>query len=164
MGYLSAWWYNVLFLYTSATVLIAARLSPSILAEVSEESILDRWHKAVEILETYGVFGMSIRQLTTTLCLLYDAVPQQYSRLRRDPRHIDAVTAPIAYTEAPDRRPINQIASQSAPYCGPFRDLTHENNPPHENNQHPFTDSWPDFDDVFDPNDLSWLMTMPLEN
>ena len=80
VGYFSAWWYNVLFLYTSATVLIAARLSPSILAEVSEESILDGWRKAMEVLEEYGVFGTSIRRLTDTLRLLFDAVPQQYSR------------------------------------------------------------------------------------
>ena len=48
VGFLSAWWYNVLFLYASGSVLIAARLNDAILREVSEDAVLDSWRKASE--------------------------------------------------------------------------------------------------------------------
>ena len=162
IGCLSAWWYNVLYLYTSATVLIAARLSPSILAEVSEESILDGWHKAVEVLEGYGVFGTSIRRLTNTLRLLFDAVPQQYSRLRQHPRQLEADAAPVTHPQAqgvtplPYWRPTNPVSSLSSSLHEPAGNFTYENNNPSS------TGALPEFDIVFDPNDLSWLMTVPL--
>ena len=111
VGHLSAWWFNVLFLYSSATVLIAARLSPSVRADVSEESILDSWRKAVEVLDEYGVFGSSIPHLTTTLRLLFDAVPQQYSRLKQNPRQVEADTAPLTHTQANGAVPLAILAS-----------------------------------------------------
>ena len=167
VGYFSAWWYNVLFLYTSATVLIAARLSSSILAEVSEEPILDGWRKAMEVLEEYGVFGTSIRRLTDTLHLLFDAVPQQYSRLRQNPRQIEANKAAVTHTSAhgvtplPYWRQMNPAGFLSPPLYESANEFTHENNNPPENNNLPFTGAALDFDNVFDPNDLSWLMTVP---
>lgn len=78
-GTLSPWWYNVLFLYTSATVLIAARLSPYILAEVPESAIVMWWQQAIEALGDYSAFGSTVQHSLTTLQVLYDTVPQQFS-------------------------------------------------------------------------------------
>lgn len=161
--YLSAWWYNVLFLYTSATVLIAARLSPDILNEVPEEKILESWRKAVKLLEKYGAFGTSIQRLVTTLRLLFDAVPQQYSRLRQQlPRqHEDSVTAALTPTRSqaplmsstiwrPADFPTPSLDQEAADFlCETGGGLD---------------ETLLDFNNVFDPNDLSWLLTMPFNN
>lgn len=169
VGSLSAWWYNVLFLYTAATVLIAARLSSPILAEVSEESILDGWRKAMEILMEYGVFGKSICRLTTTLRLLFDAVPQQYSRLRQNPQQSQPTTAPATQIRAPDATfftgvpTTRQIGFSSSPFLTP-RDLAQEHTNLRENNDFSSVEIPLDFGEVFDPTDLSWLMTIPFDS
>lgn len=162
LAYLSAWWYNVLFLYSSATVLIAARLSPSILTDISEESILESWRRAMEILEKYGVVGTSIRRLTTTLRLLFDAVPQQYSRIWQNqadaPAHSSQNQSNSATTANPSGRTTNAVGFASSPFIiNPFNTSNFAND---SNERLP--GGLPDFDDVFDPNDLSWLMTVPL--
>ena len=158
----AAWWYNVLYLYTSATVLIAARLSPAILADVSEESVLDGWHKAMEILEGYSPTGPSIKRLTTTLRLLLEAVPQQYSRFKETSRQIQGEVSSVPQSQIqatvplPYWRPLDLVDSFSTPQVDLTRGLQddHDALP---------NDSFPVFDTSFDPNDLSWLMTIPLD-
>ncbi|OAP64278.1 hypothetical protein AYL99_00250 [Fonsecaea erecta] len=164
VGSLAAWWYNVLYLYTSATVLIAARLSPAILVDVSEESILDGWRKAMEILDWYSPFGTSIQRLTTTLRLLSDAVPQQYSRFRGSSQQLQP-TVPSATQNlgqsSPSMyawRPPEPVDHMPATLDGTTGVITQDDIYPLIN------DSFLDFDSVFDPNDLSWLMTIPLDS
>ncbi|OQV05675.1 Fungal specific transcription factor domain-containing protein [Cladophialophora immunda] len=163
-GSLAAWWYNVLYLYTSATVLIAARLCPAIFADVSEESILDGWRKAMEILDWYSPFGTSIKRLTTTLRLLSDAVPQQYSRFKGNSQQSQPNTSSAAQNlgqRSPSMsswrppEPVDNIEVPVADTAGaaPQDDLYLFSNEP-----------FLDFDSVFDPNDLSWLMTIPLDS
>jgi hypothetical protein len=166
---LSVWWYNVLFLYTSATVLIAARLSPSILAEMTEESILERWNKAMDILEGYGTkFGQSIHRLTTTLRLLFDAVPQQYSRLRQNARQneTEIISSTVQNNHAPSTvpmsfwRPMEQNSLSSSNFYDPARDYVQDADVLLND---PFiSGSWAEFDAAFDPTDFSWLMTVPM--
>jgi hypothetical protein len=170
VGSLSAWWYNVLFLYTAATVLIAARLSSPVLAQVSEESILDAWRKSMEILMGYKIFGKSICRLTTTLRLLFDAVPHQYSRLRQNPQRTQASTVPGTEIRAPDSTTFTgvpttrQIGFSSSPFYAPVRDPAQEHANLGENNDFSSIENPLDFGAVFDPTDLSWLMTIPLDS
>jgi hypothetical protein len=174
VGYLSPWWYNVLFLYTAATVLIAARLDPLVLAEVSEESILDRWHKALGILEGYGVFGISIRRLTTTLRLLFDAVPQQFSQRRQNARQLDAAEARNTYDEVQvtvplaDWRLTNPIGTPPSSLPPSLRETapgsTFENINSFEGHNPSFPEAWSEFDSCFDLQDYSWLTTIPFES
>lgn len=168
---LSVWWYNVLFLYTAATVLIAARLSPSILAEITEESILERWNKAMDILEGYGTkFGQSIHRLTTTLRLLFDALPQQYSRLRQNARQNETETThPAIQNNHPQSsapmsfwRPMESTGLSSSNFYDPARDYVQDTD---DLINDPFiSGSWTDFDAAFDPMDFSWLMTVPMND
>ena len=162
-GSSAAWWYNVLYLYTSATVLIAARLAPAILAEVSEESILHGWHKAMEVLEGYSPVGASIQHLTTTLRLLFEAVPEQYSRFKENPRQTQEDVLTITQDPGPRtvQLPYWHIADPLASFLTPLDDLTRC--PPDDNDALP-NETLLDFDTVFDPNDLSWLMTIPLDS
>lgn len=164
------WWFNVLFLYTSATVLIAARLSPSILAETTEEAILEGWNKAMDILEGYGTrFGQSIHRLTTTLRLLFDAVPQQYSRLRQNARQneteVMSSTIPNNHNSntgsmAAFWRPMEQNGLSSSNFYDPARDFVQDTDVLLND---PFmSGTWAEFDAAFDPTDFSWLMTVPV--
>jgi hypothetical protein len=157
----SAWWYNVLYLYTSATVLIAARLSSEILADVSEDAVLEAWHTAVHILEQYSAIGASIKRLTTTLRLLSEAVPQQYSRIKSSEQHVRSQTPAVAQShvqtamQAAGMATGNTLDATSFPLDG--ADGT-------PSGQDFFSADFAlDFDTVFDPSDLSWLMTIPLD-
>ena len=76
---LSAWWYNTIFLYTSATVLIAASLSSSVVAEIQEDSIYDSFHKAIAVLRQYTIFNPSIVRLTAALHILSSFIPKNHS-------------------------------------------------------------------------------------
>ncbi|OOQ82807.1 putative C6 transcription factor [Penicillium brasilianum] len=73
-GPLPAWWYNILYIYTAATVLIAGRLSPTILAEISEPSITRSWNCALEILRKYQSHSTSARRCVAALEILYEQV------------------------------------------------------------------------------------------
>ncbi|EXJ66448.1 uncharacterized protein A1O5_10600 [Cladophialophora psammophila CBS 110553] len=163
IGSLAAWWYNVLYLYTSATVLIAARLSSAIMVDVSEELILDGWRKAMEVLDWYNPFGASIKRLTTTLRLLFDAVPQQYSRFKGNSRGFQ-----------PDTLSATRNLDQGSPSMPPLRPpeptnivampvAETANTLPQDDTNTFSSECFLDFDTVFDPNDLSWLMTIPLD-
>ncbi len=160
-GFLAAWWYNVLYLYTAATVLIAARMSLSILAEISEESILDRWNKALEVLEGYGVFGTSIRRLSTTLRLLFDAVPQQYFKHRQQPRQTDENLAQEANENPQGTLALSSWRMMDSTGSLPSNSYEQARDIAHDGNSFSFADPLPDFVTAFDPNDLSWLTTTP---
>lgn len=153
-GLLSAWWYNILFLYTSSTILIAARLSSAILSEIPEPTILQSWQNAIAAMEMYEDFGPSITHLIATLRLLSEAVPHQYSRLREGSRQ---------QTEALVSIPQIQIQAQP---CMDSTDqaVTIENDPlqSRTRGQSPLYGEYlPSFDMNFDLDDLSWLLTNP---
>lgn len=74
------WWYNVFYVYSAATVLIAARLDPSIISELTEASILESWQHALDVLQAYTKFSESTHKLLTALHLLFDEVPVRYSQ------------------------------------------------------------------------------------
>jgi hypothetical protein len=154
----------VLYLYTSATVLIAARLSSAILADISEESILDGWHKAMEVLEGYSAFGASIKRLTTTLTLLFEAVPRQYSRFKENSRQVQADTSSVSQNQGqgsvplPYWRSLDPVDFVSTPVDSLPREQSKDDSNGFSN------DTLLDFDAVFDPNDHSWLMTIPLDS
>ncbi|KAJ5676460.1 uncharacterized protein N7477_002093 [Penicillium maclennaniae] len=73
-GPLPAWWYNILYIYTAATVLIAGRLCSPILSEVTEASITHSWECALEILRKYQKYSTSARRCVAALEILYEQV------------------------------------------------------------------------------------------
>ncbi|GES66788.1 C6 transcription factor [Aspergillus terreus] len=80
-GPLPAWWYNILYVYTAATVIIAGRLCPAILEEVTESALTRSWDSALEILRKYQSYSTSARRCVAALEILYERVvsegPQQ---------------------------------------------------------------------------------------
>jgi hypothetical protein len=164
VGSLAAWWDNVLYVYTSATILIAARLSASVLADVLEESLSDGLRKAVEILDRYKLFRASIPRLTATLRLLVEVVPRQYSRVYPQLRQDDAGIT--AGNQTPS------ISGATFSFWCPLKPKGSSSHPSHQTSRHPnsgndqpaLTEVRPEFDAVFDPEDFTWLMTIPLDN
>ncbi|RAH57691.1 C6 transcription factor [Aspergillus piperis CBS 112811] len=73
-GPLPAWWYNILYVYTAATVLIAGRLCPAILEEVTEAAITQSWGNALEVLQRYHSHSTSARRCVAALEILYERV------------------------------------------------------------------------------------------
>ncbi|PYH96647.1 putative C6 transcription factor [Aspergillus ellipticus CBS 707.79] len=73
-GPLPAWWYNILYVYTAATVLIAGRLCPAILEEVTEVAITQSWNYALEILRKYHSLSTSARRCVAALEIVYERV------------------------------------------------------------------------------------------
>ncbi|KAJ5423090.1 hypothetical protein N7445_011198 [Penicillium cf. griseofulvum] len=76
-GPLPAWWYNILYVYTSATVLIAGRLCAAILAEVTESSVVQSWNHALEVLRKYQSYSTSAHRCVAALEILYEQVTSE---------------------------------------------------------------------------------------
>lgn len=139
VGSVDAWWYNVLFLYSSATCLVAARLTKSVQAEIGD-TILESWRKCMAILQEYSTFDASVRRLIATLSILFDTIPKQYGRL-------EATSATFDLDQNPSALGSDPLFSGSS-----WQII-----------QRP-TAGVDDFDFGFDPDDLSWLITVPLES
>ncbi|KAJ5614870.1 hypothetical protein N7528_008524 [Penicillium herquei] len=73
-GPLPAWWYNILYVYTSATVLIAGQLCPEIKNEVTNDAFSYSWNSALEILRKYQGYSKSARRCVAALEILYEQV------------------------------------------------------------------------------------------
>lgn len=70
-----AWWYIVFYVYTAATVLIAARLHPTIVTEFTETSINDAWQGAMRSLKHFQAFGPYAKRCALALRSLYERLP-----------------------------------------------------------------------------------------
>ncbi|OQU97083.1 Fungal specific transcription factor domain-containing protein [Cladophialophora immunda] len=74
---LPAWWYTIFYVYTAATVLVAARLNHSLLAEVTEQAVHQSLTKAMNILSRLDVFSPHARRCSAAIALLLDQVMHQ---------------------------------------------------------------------------------------
>ncbi|TGO59235.1 hypothetical protein BOTNAR_0166g00030 [Botryotinia narcissicola] len=92
---ISPWWCDVIFLYKSATVLIAGSLYPSTVAEISETALHERFYNATAILRQYTTFNPSILRLVTILDILFQIVPQKFSRLKKASQWVEAEARPL---------------------------------------------------------------------
>ncbi|QKX52966.1 uncharacterized protein TRUGW13939_00037 [Talaromyces rugulosus] len=162
---LSAWWCNTIFLYTSATVLIAASLCPSVVAEVSENSVYDSFHKAIAVLRQYTNFNSSILRLTTALHVLSSIIPKHYSKLKQAAAQqtetsADVVTSGDTFTAATFQYwcPIRPNRRQPSPLSDPPKgNSTSEIN----NHNHVSSPSLSNLELMFDSDDFSWLTKIP---
>ena len=86
---LPAWWYSIFYVYTAATVLVAARLHPAIAAEISDKIIMDAWHSVLMILDRFQAFTKHAKRCAAAVTLLFDQVPQQqrHQQQQRVQRH-----------------------------------------------------------------------------
>lgn len=165
---LPAWWYSIFYVYTAATVLVAARLSPSILAELTEQAVSEAWDKAMNILSRYQAFTNLARRCATALNLLLNQVLQQEqrSRSRQTPDGDDLLSNSMA---GPRPQPVCGTSAQAptgiptdnwAPFGMEFmmRSGSLESDLDVENLVREMNTSGMQFD-IF--GDMSWLTDMP---
>ncbi|KAF5869565.1 putative c6 transcription protein [Botrytis fragariae] len=152
-------WCNVTFLYKSATVLIAGGLCPSIVAEISEASIHESFYKATAILRQYTTFNSSVLRLVTILDILFQIVPQKFSRLKKASQRIE--------TEAGPPTPDDDNSAATFQYWCPIKPIRHaasahqdtvQSSPENSGSSQILTD----LDRLFDTDDFTWLTKMPL--
>ncbi|EXJ56992.1 hypothetical protein A1O7_07336 [Cladophialophora yegresii CBS 114405] len=75
---LPAWWYCILYLYTAATVLVAARLNATIEKELGgEDVVLTASRTVTAALHRYGSFGKHTKRCAAAVELLFDQIPGQ---------------------------------------------------------------------------------------
>ncbi|TEY75880.1 hypothetical protein BOTCAL_0063g00120 [Botryotinia calthae] len=155
---ISAWWCNVIFLYKSATVLIAGGLCPSVVAEISEASIHESFYKATAIPRPYTAFNSSTLRLVTVLDILFQIVPQKFSRLKKASQRIE--------TGAGLSTPDGDNSAVAFQYWSPIRPIRHassaqqdavRSNPENNGSSQILTD----LDRLFDTNDFAWLTKIP---
>lgn len=73
VGLLPAWWYRVYYVYTAATVLIAANLRP----EIFPASVLGTaWGQSMSVLKNHEKFGQSARRCVAALHILSSKILQ----------------------------------------------------------------------------------------
>ncbi|KAF5009242.1 hypothetical protein FDECE_4535 [Fusarium decemcellulare] len=150
VGLLPAWWYRVYYVYSAATVLIAAKLRPDVFPAVD---IGRSWGQAISVLKSHERFGQSARRCVAALHILsskiLQAVPsghpgQDGSSKKTSCRTSEGSQAGAANDipsdiELPDL--VQQLADE---FETPLPDLYHQD--------------LADFN--FDVNDMSWLNDM----
>lgn len=70
---LPAWWYRVYYIYTAATILLAAELRVEIFAH---SSISEHWNMAMSSLRSHEHFGISARRCVAALEILSSKILQ----------------------------------------------------------------------------------------
>lgn len=163
IGFLSAWWYNVLFLYASGTVLIAARLNDAILCEVSEDSILDSWRKASELLGNYARYSKSIRRCFRMLQILFETVPYRYSRLRQKTSKDGGDSSQSNLEPDQQTAPENLSMQQMSTSTFGVAQSNDETSLPFEEMDLDMTRAWLE-NEPFVPDDLSWFTYAPFDS
>ena len=162
VGSLAAWWFNVYFIYTAATVLLAARLRPTITAEVSDEAIIKSWGQAIEVLNRYEKFSASASRMVATLQILFDKVPQRYMQPSGQAQQMQA-QVPLS-----DEQPILDTSMAAQPWPADTTPWSQDRfkmamdlgtGPPQDSAMG--TSYLDNFDFSFDPNDVSWLNSVP---
>ncbi|KAJ4983632.1 fungal specific transcription factor [Stagonosporopsis vannaccii] len=157
IGFTSAWWHNVLYIYSAATVLVAARLSPSILSEIPEESISQSWSRAIDVMKFYQVSNPVIRRYVAALEIICRVIPEHYSHSRHQ--------LPQCQTAA------EEAQSMAVQFQADKQGRSRQGSPNAESQCEQTTGSLEDcyVDDLlgsnfdFGINDLSWLNVMPFE-
>ncbi|KAF7896086.1 hypothetical protein EAF00_006101 [Botryotinia globosa] len=157
---ISPWWCNVVFLYKSATVLIAGGLCPSVVAEISETSIHESLYKATAILRQYTTLNPSILRLVTVLDILFQIVPQKFSRLKNASERVEAEAGPTT--------PDDDSSDATFQYWCPIKPLRHATSA-HQDTVHSSPENsgssqiLTDLDRIFDTDDFTWLTKVPFD-
>ncbi|RAR13228.1 C6 transcription factor [Stemphylium lycopersici] len=162
VGLTEAWWHNVLFIYSAATVLMAAKLSPDILSEIPAVAISESWSRANAVLQSFHLFNPTIRRMVEALDLVYQIIPencarsamqmQQFGFLDVDAQEVPGQSQGQAQSQGQGLPPQDSLGaaqpadrqriSNLADYVG---------------------DDAMDHDILFGINNFSWLTAMPFE-
>jgi len=156
LGSVPIWWNCVFYVYTSATVLQAARLRPIVEEDIGDYRIETSWKNAISVLKNLERFGSTAQRSVVALEILADkiteAIGSQQGRGQGGAAAELPTPAPSAWTnpsvgQTPAPLPASNEAEASTstmqfPGFGEPFDLA-------------------EFD--FDLNDMSWLTSAPVD-
>lgn len=153
------WWCNVLFLYTSATVLVSTRLAPSIHNKIPEQAIETSWRKALDGLKSYSAFGEPIKRLIVTLNLLSDKIPLE-RQVHNGRQHEHPATAAGRTGQV-----YGSVQGAEQAVGNPSSAPSHifDNALGSSNDTYATLDDSMDLLANLDTNDMSWLTTVPFD-
>lgn len=97
---LPAWWYSIFYVYSAATVLVAARLQPPIIAEVSETAIMDGRHAVMRIFKKFARFDKHATRCAAAISVLFDQVPLRHSVNQQAPNSVPKFKGPGPFSSA----------------------------------------------------------------
>lgn len=185
IGSLPAWWYNVLYIYTAATVLLAAIRCPPLKEHVHSERILESWRGAVVILRRYRAFSSSVRKSITALEMLFDQITPRDLGSNNRLNGSAHPTAPAVGVAQPSYKGVDQRIDYTPPafsttshpsVASSTLEVTSDPDPGmrYQDGQPPVEAKFPNtgdsldqiwsqenFDIAFDISDLSWLNSLP---
>jgi len=157
-GHIPLWWNMVLYVYTSATVLQAARLHPAVETSVSDYSTETSWKHAIGALKKLERFGSTAQRSLVALEILADKITEAMA-----PHGKMEVASGLAAglpTPAPSMWTNSSTGQTPAPFPAPT-----DPEDPEPGSVHflglgdPF--DLAEFD--FDLNDMSWLTSAPVD-
>jgi hypothetical protein len=97
---LPGWWYGIFFIYSAATVLVAARLQPDIIAQVTEKAIMDGWKSVLKALHRFSSFSNYAARCAAMLNLLFEQVLHKgLTSQPSSPSSQDQIHHPVPQTE-----------------------------------------------------------------
>lgn len=127
---LPGWWYSILYVYSAAAVLIAARLHIAVVAEVTEKAIVDGWHSVMETLRRFSSLSKYAARCAATLNVLFEQVLQ---------RHLEGEQQQQQHQTAKVNQVQHQISRSSWPVLQQDQSqyqYRHQQEPPPTNMQH----------------------------
>ncbi|RFN44174.1 hypothetical protein FIE12Z_11566 [Fusarium flagelliforme] len=147
VGLLPAWWYRVYYVYSAATVLIAAKLRSDVF---SAAEIGRSWGQAISLLKTHEQFGQSARRCVAALHILSSKILQATPRGSPGREVPNNINGTMNHTMQGNHVPQHVISNMEIPDL--VQQLAQE-----------FDTPIPDFnpqelaDFNLDVNDMSWL-------
>ncbi|RGP67012.1 hypothetical protein FLONG3_8670 [Fusarium longipes] len=143
VGLLPAWWYRVYYVYSAATILIAAKLRPDIFSAVA---IGQSWGQAISLLKSHEQFGQSARRCVTALHILSAKILQATSRGSPGRETASSHNGPLGQGRQDNEAPLHALPDLEAPcLVQDFESPTPDFSP----------QDFADFD--LNINDMSWL-------
>ncbi|KAH8588230.1 fungal-specific transcription factor domain-containing protein [Bisporella sp. PMI_857] len=133
-GVLPAWWYNIFYVYTAATCLLAARLRPVIQHDIAHYTVAQSWNDAIEILKSLECFGESAQRCVTALEILSSKFPMVSEA---SDQHLSPAMPELSSGAGGSASDVDHVSFAG---FGRRSDLSIFN---------------------FDPNDMSWINSVP---
>ncbi|KAJ4169051.1 hypothetical protein NW754_010983 [Fusarium falciforme] len=123
---LPAWWYSTFYIYSAATILVAAQLHHALTAEVGTNRIVDGCRISIKLLTSFQRFGDHAMRCATAIGLLLEHVQrkqrgrtQQKKQRQRDELDQVRLQADKGGLDEKCEHLVNQGVSQTNPAKGP---------------------------------------------
>jgi hypothetical protein len=158
MGHIPLWWNAILYVYTSATVLQAARLHPVVETSVGDYSTETSWRHAIGVLKRLGRFGSTAQRSLVALEILADKITEATAAQGK------IETGPGSAGGLPTPAPSTWTNPSTGPTPAPMPTRADAGDLEADGLQFPGLDDPFDLAEFdFDLNDMSWLTSAPVD-